>query len=67
MLGILKKHIKFSAIIQSAPQVLSQRAIELKYVPKYQFTIKKKSSKMWMNEHINDIYVKKAKMVRIQF
>ena len=29
------------------------------------FTIKKKSSKIWMNEHVNDPYVKKAQLVFI--
>jgi hypothetical protein len=36
---------------------------KLLYTPSMMFTIKKKSSKMWMNEHVNDEYVKKAKMV----
>jgi len=36
----------------------------LTFSPAKSFTIKKKSSKIWMNEHINDEYVKKAKMVK---
>ena len=36
----------------------------LAFSPAKSFTIKKKSSKIWMNEHINDEYVKKAKMVK---
>ena len=35
----------------------------LSYNINYAFTIKKKSSKMWMHEHVNDSYVKKARLV----
>lgn len=38
-------------------------ASSLTFSPVKNFTIKKKSSKIWMNEHVNDEYVKKAKMV----
>ncbi len=38
-------------------------ASSLTFTPVKNFTIKKKSSKIWMNEHVNDEYVKKAKMV----
>jgi len=37
-------------------------ASSLTFSPVKNFTIKKKSSKIWMNEHVNDEYVKKAKM-----
>jgi len=37
--------------------------ISLVAYPQRNFTIKKKSSKIWMNEHVNDEYVKKAKLV----
>lgn len=43
----------------------SSQIISLCACPQRSFTIKKKSSKIWMNEHVNDEYVKKAKLVML--
>lgn len=45
----------------------SRPLVSLTFCPQQSFTIKKKSSKIWMNEHVNDEYVKKAKLVMIRY
>ena len=62
MLVSLRKQTKLVFNIKNL-QNCKQPIASLTSFPLRQFTIKKKSSKIWMNEHVNDAYVKKAKIV----
>ncbi len=67
MLSNFRKHFKYSSILNIVSGVASSKCNQIHFSMEYPFSIKKKSSKIWMNEHINDIYVKKAKMVKLLY
>ncbi len=60
-----KNHLKYLRLISRPQKTIQSFApiAQLYHKLASTFTIKKKSSKIWMNEHINDAYVKKAKLV----